>query len=126
MTKKRNINLNYSEEVDKYISKFSEEIRNLLESVRRIILDFNPEITERVSWGFPIFRLKNDLVAVASHKNHCSFYTMSPDLMKKLEKNLKEYKVSGTSIHFDEKNPLKESIIIKIIQKRLEEVNKIK
>lgn len=126
MGKKRNINLNHSEEVDEYISKFSDGVRNLLESVRRIILDFNPEITERVSWGFPIFRLKNDLVAVASHKNHCSFYTMSPDLMQELEEDLKEYKVSGTSIHFDTKNPVKESIIIKIIQKRIEEVNKIR
>ena len=122
MSKKRNINLNYSEEVDKYIKKFSDNIGKLLEGVRRIILDYNPKITERVSWGFPVFRLKNDLVAVASHKNHCSFYTMSPELMKEIGKDLKDYKVSGTSIHFDAKNPLKESIIIKILQKRLEEM----
>ena len=70
------------DEVDAYLADLPEEVRASLERVRAIVRESAPECTERVSYGIPIFRLRKDLVGMASQKNHSSLHTMSPSLME--------------------------------------------
>jgi len=70
-----------------------------------------------------VFSVNKDLVGFASQKNHLSFYTMSPPLVKKMKKELQGYDVSGTTIHFSSQEPLPKSLIQKILNSRLQEIS---
>ena len=109
------------EEVDAYLEALPEDDRSALESLRSIIRETAPDCTERVSYGIPIFRLGKDLVGISAQKNHCSFHTMSPPLMKAMAKELAGVQVSGATIHFTPEQPLPRELVEKIIRERMQE-----
>jgi hypothetical protein len=46
---------------------------------------------------------------------------MSPPLVRKMKNELKGYKVSGATIHFDPKSPLPKSLVETILRARMDE-----
>ena len=77
----------------------------------------------KIAYKVCVYSLRRDLVGFASQKNHCSFYTMSPHLVKAMAEELKDYRVSGATIHFTPQKPLPESLLKKIIESRVEEIS---
>jgi len=77
---------------------------------------------ERISYGVCVFSTNKDLVGFASQKNHLSFYTMSPTLVKNLKDSLKDVTVSGATIHFSPQKPLPEILLRTILKERLKEI----
>ena len=59
------------------------------------------------------------LVGIGTKKNHCSFYTMSPSLLKKMERSLHEMKYTKSTIYFPLDKELPEQLIKDIIQERI-------
>ena len=110
--------------VDEYLEKLPADARAALQRLREIIKSVVPAAKERVSYGVPIVALDRDLVGFSSQKNHCSLYTMSPPLVKTMEKRLKKYEVSGATIHFKPDEPLPETLVKKIVKSRLKETQK--
>jgi uncharacterized protein YdhG (YjbR/CyaY superfamily) len=108
--------------IDEYLEALPEDVRWELQRLREIIHSVAPEVTERVSYGIPIFRLNRDWVGIGATKGHCSFYLMSPPLAKKMKDELKEFKVSGATIHFQPGKPLPEALVRKILAARLGEL----
>ncbi len=62
------------ESVDAYIAEQGEDIRDLLEEVRRVISEALPEATERMAWQMPTYRGKTNLIHFAAQKNHLGLY----------------------------------------------------
>ena len=79
-------------DVDEYISWQSEEFRKNLIECRNYIRDLVPEAEEMISYQIPTYKLYYMLVGFGVTKKYCSFYTMSPDLIKRMEKDLKNIK----------------------------------
>ena len=119
---KKNADRDEPLEVTEYLSGVSEGHRNCLEDLRELILELVPEATQRVSYGIPIFRLDKDLVGISSQKGHCSFHTMSPELMKSMKNECRAWKVSGATIQFSSDNPLNEEIVKIILTARIKEI----
>lgn len=109
--------------VDEYLVVLTDDVREELQRVRSIILKKLPECRERIAYKIIVFSLKKDLVGIASQKNHCSFYTMSPNLVKEMEEELRDYRVSGATLHFTPREPLPESLIVKIVEERARELH---
>ncbi|MBN2000280.1 DUF1801 domain-containing protein [candidate division KSB1 bacterium] len=120
---KTNASRNSPEEVNAYLDNLPIDRKQALERLRKIILKTVPDCIQRVSYQIPIFRLKKDLVGIASQKNHCSFYTMSPNLVNEMKNDLTELNVKGTTIHFDANEPIPEELVVKIIKFRLKEAD---
>ena len=118
----KRVSLNKPEEVDKHLAQLPENIRTSLEEVRKIIREIVPDATERVSYRIPIFRINRDLVGFGSKGTYCSFYAMSPELVRRMKEELKGYEVSGATIHFTPDKPLSRELIEKIVKSRLEEI----
>jgi uncharacterized protein YdhG (YjbR/CyaY superfamily) len=82
---------------------------------------------ERIAYRIPIFRLQRDLVGFSAQRNPqkrlCSFYTMSPRLIKAMKKDLQGYKVSGATIHFTPEKPLLTALVKKIVRARVQELS---
>lgn len=112
--------------IDEYLEALPEDARQALQRLRKIIHSVAPEVKERVSYGIPIFRLNRDWVGIGAMKDHCSFYLMSPPLAKKMKDQLKDFKVSGATIHFQPGKPLPEALVRKILAERLKELDQRK
>ncbi len=107
--------------VDEYLAATPEEVRPVLEKLRKTIRAAAPKAEEVISYQIPTFKFHGPLVHFAAFKNHCSFYVVSKPIMKTFSSELKPWDTSGTTIHFSAKNPLPASLVKKIIKARIEE-----
>lgn len=73
--------MNYNKQVDEYISKSADFAKPLLNKLRDIVHQANPEITETIKWGFPCFEYKGIVCSMQAFKNHCSFGFMKASMM---------------------------------------------
>jgi len=113
---------NAPQEVDRYLAEIPDEYRAALESVREIVSAMVPDATERVSYGVPIFRLNKDLLGYGANKNFCSLHVMSSKILERRKEELKDFKMSGTTIHFHPAQPLSRALIEMIVSDRLGEL----
>lgn len=109
--------------IDEYLADLPIDEQQSLRKIRDIIHSITPDCKERIAYKICVFFVNKDLVGFASQKNHLSFYTMSPVLVKKMKKELHGYNVSGATIHFSPQQPLPKSLIQKILKARLKEIN---
>jgi uncharacterized protein YdhG (YjbR/CyaY superfamily) len=108
--------------IDEYLNGLSIDEKQSLQKLRDIIHSTIPDCKERIAIKICVFSINKDLVGFASQKNHLSFYTMSPSLVKKMKKELQGYNVSGATIHFTPQEPLSKLLIQKILRERYKEI----
>jgi uncharacterized protein YdhG (YjbR/CyaY superfamily) len=108
--------------VDEYLEMLPPEERNALQRLRLVIKSLVPGVKERIAYQVPVFSLGRDLIGFSAQNNHLSLYTMSPALVKTMGKDVKDFKVSGATIHFSPEEPLPKTLIRKIVENRLREV----
>ncbi|MCW4452556.1 DUF1801 domain-containing protein [Kaistella sp. BT6-1-3] len=100
-------------ETEKYIAQFPENVQDILNEIRQIILEEAPEATEKIAYGMPGFYLnKKPLVYFAAYKNHIGFYA-TPTGHEEFKKELSVYKQGKGSAQF----PLKDEIPYQLIRK---------
>ena len=107
--------------VDEYLAVAPEEVRPVLEKLRRIISAAAPKAEEVISYQIPMFKYHGPLVFFAAFRNHCSFYVVSKPIMETFSSELKPWDTSGTTIHVSAKNPLPASLVKKIVKARIQE-----
>jgi len=114
-------------QVEAYFAKLPEPARSTLQAVREAIRDAAPpEATEGFSYGVPAFKLGAGLAGYAAGKKFCSYYPMSGRVITKLAKELIGYETTPGSIHFPLDQPLPASLVKKLVQARLAELEKKK
>ncbi|MEN0053111.1 MAG: DUF1801 domain-containing protein [Mucilaginibacter sp.] len=104
---------------DEYIVQQPVEFRATLEELRSIILTTVPQVTESISYQIPCYKYLYMLVGIGVNKKYCSFYVMSPGLVKTMKEELKDIKVSGSTLHFKPNEALPVDLIQKIILARV-------
>lgn len=107
--------------VDEYIATQGDEFKSMLEKMRSTIRAVVPKVEESISYRIPCFKYLYMLVGIGVNKNYCSFYTMSPSLVKSMKDDLKGIKVSGATLHFDPNEKLPVTLIKKIVKARMKE-----
>jgi uncharacterized protein YdhG (YjbR/CyaY superfamily) len=102
--------------VDKYFAAAPEKYQKILTAMRESIHILLPEGEERFAYQIAVYHYKGKpLFSLAYFKDHCSFIVQVKDIDKIFPKELAGFKISGTTIHFDEKKPLPEETLIKLI-----------
>jgi uncharacterized protein YdhG (YjbR/CyaY superfamily) len=107
--------------VDEYLAAVPDEVRPVLEKLRRTIRAAAPMAEEVISFQIPTFRYHGPLVHFAAFRNHCSFFGVSKPVIDRFSSELTPWDTSGTTIHFSAKNPLPASLVKKIVKARVEE-----
>jgi uncharacterized protein YdhG (YjbR/CyaY superfamily) len=108
--------------VDEYLARIDEPARATLEKVRAVIRSAAPkETTEAISYGIPVFRYKGALVGFGVFAKHCSFFPMSPPVVKAFEAELAGYDTSKGTIRFPKDRPLPATLIKKIVKAKVAE-----
>lgn len=108
-------------EIDEYLGAPAPEFRATLEQLRAIVKGIAPDCTERVSYKAPIFRLKEDFVAISAAKNHCSLHTMSKAISVARKDELKAAGIltSGTTLRSRTGIDVPRSLVEKVLRARL-------
>lgn len=106
--------------IDEYISKFPQEVQEILKSVRKVIKESAPDAEEKISYQMPTFVLHGNLVHFAAYKNHIGFYP-APSGVATFAQELSQYKGAKGSIQFPIDKPLPYELISKIVKYRVAE-----
>ena len=107
--------------VDDYLVSVPATARATLKKIRRTIKEAAPNATEKISYGMPSFYYLGQLVAYAAFKDHCSFFPMSPAVMRDFAAELKGYSMSKGTIRFPADKPLHAALVRRIVKARIAE-----
>ena len=112
-------------ETEKYIAQFPEDVRDILNEIRQIIVEEVPEATGKIAYGMPGFYLnKKPMVYFAAYKNHIGFYA-TPTGHEEFKKELSVYKQGKGSVQFHIKDEIPYQLIRKIVKFRKNEFQKL-
>ncbi len=103
--------------IDEYISTFPEDVREILEKVRRTIHEEVPEATEAISYQMPAFKLNGTLVWFAALKNHIGFYP-TPAGIEAFAKEMAPYRSTKGAVQFPLDKPIPYGLIKKVVRFR--------
>jgi uncharacterized protein YdhG (YjbR/CyaY superfamily) len=107
--------------IDDYLKPLPVKVRTALEKIRKTIKSAAPQAQEAISYQIPVFKQNGPVAGFAAFANHCSFFTMSPAIVKEFKKDLEPYKSSGATIHFTPEKPLPATLIKKLVWAKLME-----
>ncbi len=103
------------------------ENRELLEKIREIIREAAPEAEEKFSYGMPgYYFMGSPLVFYAAFKDHCSFFGASGTVLESFKDELKDFKTAKGTIHFTKDHKIPKDLIERIVQAKMQEVEKKK
>lgn len=106
--------------VDEYIAGAPENIRDILEKIRRTIKEAAPEAQETISYGMPAYKQNGPLVYFAAQKKHIGFYP-TPSGIINFRKELSPYHTSKGAIQFPLDKPIPYELVKKIVKFRVKE-----
>lgn len=105
--------------IDEYIAHCREEIQPKLQTLRKIIMEAEPQLTERLSWQMPTFYLKGNVIHFASNKKHIGLYC-GAKAVNKFKDRLIVYKTSNGTIQIPNEMELDEELIKDIVRFNVE------
>ena len=109
--------------IDDYIAAFPEEVRPVLESVRRTIRAAAPQAVESISYGMPAFKIgKAPLIYFAGWKAHVGIYAL-PSGTAAFQSEIQPYKAAKGSVQFPLDAPMPLDLIRRMTEFRLAEVS---
>ena len=107
-------------EVDKYIEAFPNEVKIILEKIRKTIKEVAKDATEKISWQMPTYVLNGNLVHFAAHKNHIGFYPGASGISHFIDE-ISQYKWAKGSVQFPLNKPIPYDLIKRIVEFRIKE-----
>ena len=116
------------ETIDDYIADQAIEAQNLLNQMRKIILEAAPDAIEVLNYKVPSFTLvpggkRDQQIMMAAYSKFIGFYPF-PTTMEKFSEELKEFKQGKGSVQFPLNKALPKDLIIKMVKYRKEEILK--
>jgi len=108
--------------IEEYFSDLPKEVRNELKKIRALVKKLVPGITEKISYGMPMFFYPTMFFGYAAFKNHCSIFPCSKAVIIQFKKELSSYKTSAGTIQFTLEKPIPQTLLKKIIRTRLAEI----
>ena len=106
--------------MDEYINTFPEDVRRILNELRRTIKEVAPDAEETINYQIPTFTLEGNLVHFAAFEHHIGFYP-TPSGMEAFKEELSGYKGAKGSVQFPIDEPLPLPLIRRIVEYRVKE-----
>jgi uncharacterized protein YdhG (YjbR/CyaY superfamily) len=107
--------------VDEYLNALPGDLRIVLEELRRAIRKAAPKAEEVISYQVPTYKYNGPLLHFAAFTDHCSLIIINKSIIKTFEKELKNFKTTGTTIHFTADKPLPSTLVKKIVKMRIKD-----
>lgn len=108
--------------VDSYIESFPPGTRDLLNQIRKVIIENASGAEEGIAYRMPAYKLNGKpLVYFAGYKSHIGFYA-TPTGHSEFKEELAIYKQGKGSVQFPVDQPLPSSLIARIVRFRVKEL----
>lgn len=108
--------------IDEYIARFPEEVRERLEGLRRVVHEAAPGVEETIKYGMPTFMLNGNLVYFSVFKKHIGFYPRPAGIEDEgLLAELAPYEAAKSSIRLPFDKPVPYELIGKLVKIRVEQ-----
>lgn len=108
--------------VDEYISLFPENVQELLNQIRKVIKDSQPEAVESIAYKMPAYKYKGKpLIYFAGYQNHVGVYA-TPSAQSAFKEELRGYKQGKGSVQFPLDKPLPTELIVGMVKFKAEEI----
>lgn len=107
--------------IEAYMDAQSPANKAALQKLRKAIKAAAPKAEEFISYQIPSYKYLYPLVYMGGFKNHCSLFVINKPIIEALKEELKDFKTSGTTIHFRPEQPLPDALVKKIVQMRIEQ-----
>jgi uncharacterized protein YdhG (YjbR/CyaY superfamily) len=109
-----------AEDVDEYLRGVEEPKHEVLQTLRRTILEIVPEAQQVISYGVPAFRVGGSTVAgFAAFKTHLSYLPFSGAVLEQLADELGGYTMTKSALHFPVDRSLPKPLVKRLIEVRL-------
>ena len=107
--------------VDEYIARFPDDVRGILEEIRRTIRDAAPDLGEAIRYGIPTFQWNGkNVIHFAGYKNHVGLYP-APRESEEFREELSAYKGGKGTVQFPLSEPIPHDLIRRIVEFRVRE-----
>lgn len=106
--------------IDEYIATFPKDVQDILQQIRKTVLESAPGAEETISYGMPAFKLNGNLVYFAGFQHHIGFYPI-PTGVEEFKAALSGYVTGKGSIQFPLDQPIPYDLITRIVKFRVEE-----
>ena len=101
--------------VDEYIDALPDDVRPLMEGVRRSIHTVVPDVGEKISYQMPTFTLDGKpLVHVAAWKKHIGLYPL-PELTGALAAEVAPYRGAKDAMHLPLREPVPYELVGRVV-----------
>lgn len=110
-----------AKDVDAYLASAPEELRPVLENLRKAIKTATPKAEEVISYQIPTYKYHGPLVHFMAREKYGSLITVSKTVLEKFKDELADFDTSGTTIHFSPEKPLPVTLVKKIVKVRVVE-----
>jgi uncharacterized protein YdhG (YjbR/CyaY superfamily) len=108
--------------VDEYIATFPEDVRAILQRVRRAIRKAVPTADETISYDIPTYKVRGArVIYFAGWKQHYSLYPAGDGLVKAFRAELAPYKINKGTIRFPLSKPVPMKLIERLVKFRAKE-----
>ena len=111
--------------VSDYIAGLDAKDGIFFQDLYKIVKQIIPDIKEGVSYAMPAFIYKDKpLLCFALTNTHYGIYPMGSQIIDTMKNDLVGLDTTKGSIHFPLNKPLPKELIKKMVNKRLEQINK--
>lgn len=108
-----------------YLASLPLESRRIINKMRAAVLAAAPGATEKISYGFPVFKLDGEpVVWCAAWKKHTSIYPITPAVRRALATEIKAYEVAKGTIRFPLAKPPSVAFVKRLVRARIAELRK--
>jgi uncharacterized protein YdhG (YjbR/CyaY superfamily) len=107
--------------IDEFIARYPENVRVVLQELRRVIRESAPGAEETISYGIPTFDLNGKhLVHFSAYRSHVGFYP-TPSGIEAFKKELSHFKTSKGTVQFPLDKPIPFDLVKRIVKFRVKE-----
>jgi len=106
--------------VDEYITLFTNDVQIKLQQLRQAIKDAAPDAEECISYQMPAYKQHGALVYYAVYKKHIGFYPTASGISNFIDK-FEKFKSSKGAVQFPIDKPLPLALIKKIVSFKVKE-----
>lgn len=104
--------------VTEYIEKQKSPQKEIMNKLRKLIMETVPNAEELMSYGVPAFKENNSILMYSVFKEHFGIYP-GPAVITELKNELKGYKTSKGTVKFPLDKPMPVDLIKKIVKNSL-------
>lgn len=112
--------------VDEYMSQTSDENKQALQHIRRLVHATVPDVEECLSYGMPGFRMKSTgkiVLGFAINKRTLSIYPHSGQVLSTMKSDVSEWQSSKSALQFTPTHPIPDAIIKEFLAVRVQEIH---